>query len=65
MKAKCPFNPVIYLNKPIGMFHCPWCGEMVLAGVPHVDYPMVDWEEKEYDELVKNMDEIMNSIKKI
>jgi len=47
------------------MFHCPWCGEMVLAGVPHVDYPMVDWEEKEYDELVKNMDEIMNSIKKI
>jgi hypothetical protein len=20
---------------PIGMFHCPECGEMVLAGLPH------------------------------
>ena len=23
---------------PIGMFHCPECGEMILAGVPHINY---------------------------
>lgn len=59
MKAKCPFNPIIYLNKPIGMFHCPWCSEMVLAGTTHPDYPAIDWDEQEYNELVKNMEEIM------
>ena len=62
MKAKCPFNPIIYLNQPIGMFHCPWCGEMVLAGQPHVDYPAIDWENQEYDELVKNMKDVMDSM---
>jgi len=64
MKAKCPFNPIIYLNKPIGMFHCPWCGEMVLAGIPHIDYPAIEWDDQEYDELVQNMKDIMDSIDK-
>ena len=62
MKAKCPFNPIIYLHQPIGMFHCPWCGEMVLAGIEHIDYPAIEWDDKEYDELVRNMKEVMDSI---
>ena len=33
---KCPYEPErIKSDAPIGMFHCPICGEMVLAGVPH------------------------------
>ena len=32
---KCSFDPRVYKNAPIGMFHCPECGEMVLAGLPH------------------------------
>lgn len=35
---KCKFDPSLYKNKPIGMFHCPECGEMVIAGLPHLDY---------------------------
>jgi len=35
---KCTFDPTIYAGKPIGMFHCPECGEMVLAGLPHPDF---------------------------
>jgi len=31
----CPFDPILYLGQPIGMFHCPICGEMVIAGLPH------------------------------
>ena len=62
MKAKCPFNPIIYLNQPIGMFHCPWCGEMVLAGQPHVDYSAINWKDQEYNELVKNMKDVMDSM---
>jgi hypothetical protein len=57
MKAKCPFNPTIYKDKPIGMFHCPWCGEMVLAGILHVDYDEIEFEEEEYKTLVKVMEE--------
>jgi len=38
--TKCTFDPTadIYKNAPIGMFHCPECGEMVLAGMPHPDW---------------------------
>lgn len=38
--AKCPFTPET-VEGPIGMFHCPECGEMVLAGYPHPDYDEV------------------------
>jgi hypothetical protein len=30
----CTYDPQ-EAKGPIGMFHCPECGEMVLAGVPH------------------------------
>ena len=32
---KCPYEPERYTNVPIGMYHCPLCWEMVLAGMPH------------------------------
>jgi hypothetical protein len=31
----CAYDPRPLLGQPIGMFHCPECGEMVLAGLPH------------------------------
>jgi hypothetical protein len=35
---KCPYRPEELKGCPVGMFHCPICGEMVLAGVEHPDY---------------------------
>lgn len=32
----CPYEPEWLVGVPLGMFHCPLCGDMVLAGVPHV-----------------------------
>lgn len=45
----CPFDPSddLYINAPIGMFHCPLCGEMVLAGMPHPDYSVWDLIDNE------------------
>lgn len=34
----CTYDPRVMAGEPIGMFHCPECGEMVLAGVAHPDY---------------------------
>lgn len=33
-----PWDPPQLKGAPLGMYHCPYCGEMVLAGLPHVDY---------------------------
>lgn len=27
---------------PIGMYHCPECGQMVIAGIEHIDYDSPD-----------------------
>ena len=35
MSDDCPYEPQHLLGVPLGMFHCPLCGEMVVAGVPH------------------------------
>jgi predicted secreted protein len=59
MKAKCPFNPIIYLGSPMGQFHCPWCGEMVMGGMKHLDYGELDFDEEDYKELVGNMNDIL------
>lgn len=32
----CPYEPEHLVGIPLGMFHCPVCGEMVVAGLPHV-----------------------------
>jgi hypothetical protein len=36
----CTFDPTEY--EGTGMFHCPVCGEMVIAGITHPDYSMLD-----------------------
>ena len=33
--ATCAERPELLVDAPIGMYHCPDCGAMVLAGVPH------------------------------
>ncbi|MGE0131865.1 MAG: hypothetical protein AB7U82_27595 [Blastocatellales bacterium] len=38
----CSFDPVQLLGQPIGMLHCPECGEMIVAGMPHLDYSILD-----------------------
>lgn len=31
----CPYDPSALLGVPLGMFHCPSCGCMVVAGLEH------------------------------
>ena len=33
-----PWEPQQLVGVPLGMYHCPYCGSMVMAGMPHVDY---------------------------
>ena len=33
-----PWEPQQLRGVPLGQYHCPYCGAMVVAGVPHVDY---------------------------
>lgn len=33
-----PWDPIQLKGQPIGMYHCGYCGEMVIAGVNHPDY---------------------------
>lgn len=37
-KPKCSYDPLPLKGHPIGMFHCPECGEMILAGMGHPDF---------------------------
>ncbi|RLA51079.1 MAG: hypothetical protein DRQ65_08280 [Gammaproteobacteria bacterium] len=34
--GECPHDPMTMLGKPIGQYHCPECGGMVVAGMPHL-----------------------------
>ena len=45
-KWPCPGKPEALAGKPIGMFHCEFCGEMQLAGSTHLppQFPS-QWEE--------------------
>lgn len=33
-----PWEPQQLKGVPLGMYHCGYCGEMVVAGVTHPDY---------------------------
>ncbi len=46
LKWPCPGKPEDFAGQPIGMFHCEFCGEMQLAGAPHLppQFPS-QWEE--------------------
>ena len=35
MSYACTHDPVKLSGQPIGMYHCPECGLMVVAGMPH------------------------------
>lgn len=37
-----PWEPQQLVGAPLGMYHCPYCGAMVLAGVAHPDYRETD-----------------------
>lgn len=41
-EPRCSYDPTLEKGQPIGMFHCPQCGEMVVAGFPHPDYTFDD-----------------------
>lgn len=40
MGERCPWpwDPQQLVCAPIGQYHCPYCGAMVMAGMEHVDY---------------------------
>lgn len=48
MAVTCDFDPTQEPWKALGQFHCPVCGEMILGGIPHLDYSIMDdpdwWE---------------------
>jgi hypothetical protein len=33
-----PWDPPQRAETPIGLYHCPFCGAMVVAGMDHTDY---------------------------
>ncbi|MEC4016062.1 hypothetical protein [Streptomyces sp. H27-D2] len=33
-----PWEPQQLVGAPLGQYHCGYCGAMVIAGVPHIDY---------------------------
>jgi hypothetical protein len=50
-ETACPHDPRELAGAPIGMYHCPECGEMVLAGLPHdVTKGSMTSDEKEWQE---------------
>lgn len=37
-----PWEPQQLIGVPLGQFHCGYCGAMVVAGMPHLDYKDFD-----------------------
>lgn len=35
-RKPCPENPLLLAGAPIGQYHCPACGMMVMAAMPHL-----------------------------
>lgn len=44
-EEKCTFDPTTLIDVPLGMLHCPECGEPIVAGVPHPDYSQIDYSD--------------------
>ena len=34
-KISCPGRPELLKGQPLGMYHCEYCGAMVIAGLSH------------------------------
>ena len=49
--ANCNEKPEELTNQPIGQYHCPDCGAMLLAGLPHLDLCQlcIDRKHPEFD----------------
>lgn len=45
---------------PIGMYHCPECGQMVVAGFAHPDYDKLDKFMKDQKDIPPEFVEIVN-----
>lgn len=51
-RKPCPEQPMLLSGQPIGQYHCPSCGMMIMAamphlspvGIPHPQYPIADYE---------------------
>ena len=39
-----PWDPQQLVGAALGQYHCPYCGEMVVAGLEHIDYAGVDFK---------------------
>jgi hypothetical protein len=37
-RCSWPWEPQQLLGVPMGQYHCPYCGAMCVAGLPHPDY---------------------------
>jgi hypothetical protein len=44
MGERCPWpwEPQQLVGAPIGQYHCSYCMAMVMAGMPHLDYAVVN-----------------------
>jgi hypothetical protein len=43
-----PWEPQQQVGVPLGQYHCPYCGGMVIAGQPHLDYSDLDEQLEQY-----------------
>jgi len=53
-RKPCPEQPILLSGQPIGQYHCPVCGMMLMASMSHLspakpreqhpDYPLDDYE---------------------
>jgi 5'-deoxynucleotidase YfbR-like HD superfamily hydrolase len=52
-----PWEPEQLKGQPIGQYHCPYCGDMVVAGIKHPDYAaeVVGREESPVQRIVRSM----------
>lgn len=57
-RKPCPEQPLLLAGQPIGQYHCPVCGMMLMAALPHMEpgatdeqknhplYPLADYEDE-------------------
>jgi hypothetical protein len=47
-RKPCPEQPLLLTGQPIGMYHCPVCGMMLMAAMPHLEPhdPDGDYEDE-------------------
>lgn len=43
-----PWDPIQLKGAPLGQYHCPYCGAMVMAGMDHLDSRGMDEAYAQY-----------------